>query len=136
MTTPPATEKRTVTENLHGDTIVDPYRWLEDDSEEVRSWIEKQNEYADTVLSASFRDELQSRIESLARITDYSSITARDDYYFQRIEPANADQPKLCMRANPEADPIDLVDPNEWNTAEEQSLDWYVPSPDGELIAY
>ncbi|MFB6253253.1 MAG: prolyl oligopeptidase family protein [Halobacteriaceae archaeon] len=136
MTTPPATEKRAVTENLHGNTIVDPYRWLENDSEEVRSWIEKQNEYADTFLSASFSDELESRMESLARITDYSSITARDDYYFQRIEPPDADQAKLCMRANPEADPIDLVDPNEWDTAEEQSLDWYVPSPDGEFIAY
>ena len=40
---PPAT-KRPVSETLHGVTVIDDYRWLEDDaSHEVKAWVREQN---------------------------------------------------------------------------------------------
>jgi len=52
--TSPATRVEPVTEELHGHTIVDPYRWLEDDeSPETRAWVDAQNAYTRRVLDAS-----------------------------------------------------------------------------------
>ena len=40
---PPAA-KRPVTETLHGVTIVDDYRWMEDDSApDVKAWVREEN---------------------------------------------------------------------------------------------
>ena len=37
---PPETRRDSVTENMHGVTIADPYRWLENlDSPETRFWV-------------------------------------------------------------------------------------------------
>ena len=42
-----------VAETLHGITLNDPYRWLEDqDSPDTRAWIKAQNEYSASVLGA------------------------------------------------------------------------------------
>lgn len=53
---PPAPETRRehVVDTLHGAAVEDPYRWLEDqNSDEVRRWIEAQNAYAEAVLGDS-----------------------------------------------------------------------------------
>src|SRR5262245_33355477 len=48
---PPQTRVDNVTETLHGVTITDPYRWLEDqNSAETRAWINAQNEYTASLL--------------------------------------------------------------------------------------
>ena len=50
---PPETPRRIVQDTLHGDTIDDPYRWLEPleaESPEVREWTEAQNLHTRAVL--------------------------------------------------------------------------------------
>src|SRR5215471_18877797 len=43
---PPATRVDNVSEAIHGVTITDPYRWLEDqNSPETRAWIEAEDRY-------------------------------------------------------------------------------------------
>ena len=50
-TAPPTTHRGDVQETLHGVTISDPYRWLEDqESPETRAWITQQNEYTHKLL--------------------------------------------------------------------------------------
>lgn len=56
----PETKRIDVTEQYFGQTIVDPYRWLENSNPEdgaVRSWIEAQNAvtrpYLDTLLDVT-----------------------------------------------------------------------------------
>ena len=48
----PKTRVQSVTETIHGVTITDPYRWLEDqDSPETRAWIESQMGHTQAVLA-------------------------------------------------------------------------------------
>ena len=43
MAPPPRADVEPVTEILHGISVTDPYRWLEDqDSPRTRGWIEEQ----------------------------------------------------------------------------------------------
>src|SRR5438876_11254913 len=67
---PPKTRVDNVTETLHGVTIVDPYRWLEDqDSPETRAWIDEQNRFTQTVSgSLRGRDAIDNRLEHMVRI--------------------------------------------------------------------
>src|SRR5437762_13126702 len=62
---PPATRKVPVTETLHGVTITDPYRWVEDqDSPDTRQWIDEQNAYTHPVI-----DKLRGRDASSERLS-------------------------------------------------------------------
>ena len=50
--TPPQTRRDDVVEVLHGHSIADPYRWLEDpDSDETRDWVARQNAHAEAVFA-------------------------------------------------------------------------------------
>ncbi|MFB6197909.1 MAG: hypothetical protein ABEI52_06530 [Halobacteriaceae archaeon] len=73
MAGPPETERREVMDELHGNEITDPYRWLEESTDEVEEWIEAQNEYADEFLETETSSCLRPRFEELARVTDYGS---------------------------------------------------------------
>jgi prolyl oligopeptidase len=134
METPPATERRVVTDVLHGDEISDPYRWLEETDEEVDEWIDRQNEYTDNHLYSELRDALHPRFEPLAQVATYYPIHVRGDQYFQRVEAPDEDHPVLYVSGSPGGDRRTLVDPNDWN--DNRSLPWYVPSIDGAHVAY
>ncbi|WP_158056364.1 prolyl oligopeptidase family serine peptidase [Halorussus halophilus] len=134
MPEPPETERREVVETLHGEEIRDPYRWLEDDTDEVTAWVERQNEYADKFLENDARESLESRFRSLADVPNHGVVVPRSAGYFQRVERADDDRARLLVRPEIDAEPRVLVDPNEWDDA--SSLDWFYPSPDGSLVAY
>src|SRR5918998_1708666 len=67
---PPKTRTDNVTETLHGTTITDPYRWLEDkDSAETRAWLKAQNEYTDSLLGAfPGKERIRQRLTELLKI--------------------------------------------------------------------
>ncbi|UPW00234.1 prolyl oligopeptidase family serine peptidase [Halorussus gelatinilyticus] len=134
MSDPPETDRREVVEEVHGEEIRDPYRWLEEDTEEVRAWVERQNDYADDHLRGAVRDALEPRFEARAEVQSYGVVTPCERGYFQTVEAADEDHPKLCFRPELDAEPTVLADPNEW--PETDSLDWFVPSSDGALVAY
>jgi prolyl oligopeptidase len=134
MPDPPETKRREVVEELHGEEIRDPYRWLETDTDEVRSWVERQNEYADELLRVEAREDLEPRMEERAEVPGYGVVTPRERGYFQQVEAAEDDHSRLTVRSDLDAEPTVLADPNEW--ADGESLDWFEPSPDGSLVAY
>ncbi|MGH9523555.1 MAG: hypothetical protein ACRD3E_13595, partial [Terriglobales bacterium] len=71
---PPETKKVEVNDTLHGVTVTDPYRWLEDqNSPETRKWIDEQNEYTHSIIDHyPGRDELKQQISALLRIDTIS----------------------------------------------------------------
>src|SRR5688572_7107858 len=65
-TTVPTTRVAPVSETLHGETFEDPYRWLEDESAEMRAWTEAQNAYSAATLGAlPGRSALRERLTEL-----------------------------------------------------------------------
>ncbi|UVE49894.1 prolyl oligopeptidase family serine peptidase [Haloferax larsenii] len=137
MDSPPQTDRRETGYTLHGDDIDDPYLWLEESDDDVAAWTAAQNEYADEYLhSLDVRESLRPRFEELARTTTYMAVKPRPNGYFQRVRDADADHPVLTFRPDVAADRRVLVDPNEMSDDGSVSVDWYVPNPDGTLVAY
>lgn len=134
MTDSPTTERDPVTEALHGETIEDPYRWLEGDGDRVADWERRQNEYTDSVIQTDRRESLEPAFEELGWHESYFLPTVRGGRYFQRIEPAEAEQPRLTVRSEPDGDPRTLVDPTDLD--ETVSLQWFEPNWDGTLVVY
>jgi len=146
MSDPPATAREVVTETLHGESIDDPYRWLEGDAggaappvdaagdDPVAAWERRQNEHTDAVVDGDRRADLRPRYEALAERTTYLPTRVAGGRYFQRVEPAGAEQPRLTVREGRDEEPRTLVDPAE--RGDTTALSWFVPSPDGRRVAY
>ena len=50
QTSPPAARVEAVTDTYYGTTIVDPYRWMEEDSIALLDWMRAQDAYTCAVL--------------------------------------------------------------------------------------
>ncbi|WP_246310350.1 prolyl oligopeptidase family serine peptidase [Halorarum halophilum] len=132
---PPETPRRPVTETPHGEEVADPYRWLEEDTDEVAAWVDAQNEYADGFLGGDTSDALRPRFEDLARVTDYGAVTVRGGRYFGTVEGPDEDHGVLYVRESFDGEPRALVDPNAFD-GEAASMNWFVVGPDGDRVAY
>src|SRR5258707_15404860 len=89
LSAPPATEKKPVSEALHGETFVDNYRWLESGkSPETRAWIAAQSAYTDRYLSQiAKRPEIVAQLTELQRVDTTGMPTERSGrfYYMKRL---------------------------------------------------
>ena len=135
---PPVTRTDSVSDDLHGVKVPDPYRWLEDSgSDEVRRWVEKQNGYTRALLDARpGRDALRSRLSKLLSIGTLSAPTPRGGRYFYTRREGTENQPILYVRDGLKGKDRVLVDPNGLSADGTAALDWWYPSQDGALVAY
>jgi protease II len=112
------TKRRNDEYELHGETIADPYRWLEGNGEDVEAWVAEQNEYADGFLSGiPFRDDLGSRLEEVVRTTEYEAVVPRPDGYFGRVRGPDEDHSVLYVRETLDDERRELLDPNDLSDA-------------------
>ena len=63
----PQTKKQDLVENLHGQDVPDPYRWMEDDaSGELDAWVGMQNAITRSTLDAyPGRERIRERLAAL-----------------------------------------------------------------------
>lgn len=140
MTDPAYPPTRTVdaVEVLHGESIPDPYRWLEDGADpDTRAWTERQNALTeDWLAGVPARDAIRRRLDQLLAIGALSVPTpARGRYFYQRRE-GRQNQPVLYVRDGVAGEDRAAIDPNALDPAGTTALDWYFPSDDGGLLAY
>jgi prolyl oligopeptidase len=135
---PPVARVDVVKETYFGETVEDPYRWMENDRD--RDWLpflKAQNEYTRAVLDKLPRREaLLKRIEQLSGDTVQTNVLQRagGKLFFQQ-RPIGADNFKLFVREDGR-DRL-LVDPTKLSTgASHYSLDWWRASPDGTHVVY
>jgi prolyl oligopeptidase len=127
-----------VVERLHGVTIADPYRWLEDaSSTATRAWCEAQARHTRSVLEAvPFRDRLRARLTALFAIGVLTPPAVRRGRYFYLRREGDQQQPILYLREGRRGGDRVLIDAARLSPDGATALDWYYPSPDGRLLAY
>jgi prolyl oligopeptidase len=141
LAAPPPAPKRPVTDTYHGVAVADDYRWLEDgQSKEVQAWSDAQNAHARSVLDhlpgvVPLRERL-TRILA-AKTTGHGGLAARGGAVFALRRQPPRQQSFLVVLPAPDrpADARVLLDPNELDKKGATTIDWFVPSPDGKLVA-
>ena len=136
---PPATERQDVTEVFFGQSVTDPYRWLENWREgKAADWLKAQDTYTRSALtSIPGREKFLTRVKAL----DTASTRVRSaqvwggKVFYLKTDP-NADNLKLYVKAGNTPERL-LLDP-ELLTKDgvHYSIDYFQPSLDGALVAY
>jgi prolyl oligopeptidase len=138
MTPPPRSAVEPVTELLHGVSVTDPYRWLEDqDSPSTRAWIEEQSRYARSCLdSIAGRERIRARIREFLAVETYDSLQIAGGRYFFRKRLPDQEQPCIYVREGADGQDRLLINPLERGTGKYTSVKPFRVSPDGRLLLY
>jgi prolyl oligopeptidase len=135
---PPPTVAKPVTEELHGATLTDPYRWLEDqDSPETRAWIAGQMKYTEDYLSqVKIRPQIVDDLTKLERVESYSIPIERGGNYFFKKRLADENQGSIYVRRGLHGQDERLVDATKLSTDQNTSVQINDVSNDGKLLVY
>src|SRR3954451_6937430 len=139
---PIPTRTETVVEKIHGVEVSDPYRWLENgDAAEVTAWTDKQNAVMRKALDGvPGRKWIEDRLWKLHEIGSLGVPVAKGKgkatRYFYTRRTGKQNQPVLYVRDSVDGKDRVLVDVNALQADGTLSLDWWVPSEDGKLVAY
>jgi len=142
MTAPPYPETRRgdTVETLFGETIADPYRWLENDvrnDAEVAEWVERQNAVTDAYLAQlPARAWFRRRIGELYDYERFSVPVSRGDRYFYTRNSGLQNQSPLYVREGLSGEQRLLIDPNAWAADAATALSDWRASPDGSKVLY
>jgi prolyl oligopeptidase len=137
----PEAPRRPVVDTYHGAEVTDNYRWLEaTDTPAVEAWVAQQN-----ALTRSQLDKQPNRgaiRAELGELLGKAPTTRRELHYaagklFAMKSQPPANQPRLVVLTDPAdtASEKTIVDPNVLNPKGTTTIDWYVPSLDGKLVA-
>ncbi|MHC4993693.1 MAG: prolyl oligopeptidase family serine peptidase [Planctomycetota bacterium] len=136
----PQTLRTDHTDTLHGTTVADPYRWLEDDarnSERVAGWVEAQNRVTFGYLhNLPRRDEIQKRLTELWNYPKQSTPFKEGGRYYFYKNDGLQNQYVLYTTDHPDNPPTLLIDPNTWSADGATALGSTEASPDGRFLAY
>ena len=140
---PPAAPSVPATDVLHGVSVQDPYRNLENLADPTtRQWLLAQGEYAAAALARiDVRAELARRIEELSRATGDAVRGVRrmpNGRLYYLIRKAGEPQFKLAMRDGLAGPERVLVDPQALMraTGVPHAINHFSPSWDGRTLAY
>jgi prolyl oligopeptidase len=132
-----------VVEELHGVTVSDPYRYLEDVKRpDVRAWMEDQSTATAKLLATiDGRDALLARLNEVTaaagdRIADVWRMPGERYYYLKRARSER--QYKLVMRQGLGGTERTLVDPEVESRAHgvPHAVNFFAPSWDGRYVAF
>ena len=134
----PTTRVATVTDTVHGQRIVDPYRWLEDEtSPEVQAWMTAQDDYARGVLGkAPHHDAWVERLKQVFYFDAISAPIHRGGRYFYSRKHADKEKTIVYWKQGEAGAEQVLFDPNQWSTDGSKGLGVTAASWDGRYVAY
>src|ERR1700760_2309100 len=135
---PPVTRKDSAVDVLHGVSILDPYRWLEDqDSAETRAWLEAENRCTEAALrSVPGRAQITNRLSELQKTDAYGTpLQRKDDYFFDK-RAAGQDLYVICRRHGRHGADEGLLDPQGMSADHSTSVVLSGVSADAATVAY
>jgi prolyl oligopeptidase len=138
---PPVARVQPVRETFFGQTVVDPYRWMEDPKDkDWQPFMRGQDAHARQVLGGiAGRDALKQRIAALSGGTAVAyRVQSEGGRLFYEVRPAGADNFKLAVRQGQGGAERVLIDPTtmKGEGGVHVSLDWWRASPDGRHVVY
>jgi len=127
-------------DDYHGETIADPYRWLENtNAPETAAWIAAQNALTQSVLAGAGADERAAFAELLTTLADYPRYGVpfeRGGRWFQFRNSGLQDQPVLFAMDSPDDEGRLLLDPNKLSEDGTVAVSGISVTSDGTLLAY
>ncbi|MCA8989997.1 MAG: S9 family peptidase, partial [Planctomycetaceae bacterium] len=127
-------------DDYHGTTVQDPYRWLEEDvreSKRVEEWVEAENK-----VTFSYLEKIPARErikQEMTKLWDYAKYSAPfkkgGRYYFEKNDGLQ-NQSVLYMMDQLDSEPEVLIDPNSWSEDGTVALSGMAFSDDGKYLAY
>ncbi|MEM0991716.1 MAG: prolyl oligopeptidase family serine peptidase [Bacteroidota bacterium] len=133
----PTTDTITHTDEYHGKSIQDPYRWLEDDrSEATGEWVKAENKatfgYLDQI---PYRNKIKERLTELWDYEKYSAPFQEGDYTYFYKNDGLQNQSVLYRQKGDGAAEV-FLDPNTFSEDGTTSLAGMSFTKDGSLAAY
>lgn len=126
-----------VADNLHGTLVADPYRWLEDASDDrTREWVEQQNVLMENErVTWTRRDQFAKRVDQLLQSGSVSPPYYRGERtFFTRRNPGQQFA-VLYVREGQGSERV-LIDPMALDPSGLTTLDSWQPSKEGDRLAY
>ena len=133
----PKTNKIDIADTYFGNTINDPYRWLENDrSAETKAWVEAENKVTQNYLNRiPFRSAIKSRLETLWNYEKYTAPFKEGDYtYFYKND--GLQNQYVLYRQKDNTKPEVFLDPNTFSKDATTSLAGIEFTKDGSMAAY
>ncbi|MGV3510809.1 MAG: prolyl oligopeptidase family serine peptidase [Novosphingobium sp.] len=136
----PATRSDALVEQIFGQRVSDPYRWLEADPRsdgDVARWVAQQNVFSGDYLArlpgrAGFAD----RIRTLFDFERYGLPRKAGRSYFYSRNSGLQNQSSLWVRKGVGGQQRLLIDPNSWSADGSLALAQWEPSPSGRYVAF
>ena len=134
----PPTRRVTQSDDYHGTSVPDPYRWLEDDmAPEVEDWVKAQNQVTNQYLSGiPYRQKIGSRLSELMNYARYSSPFRAGDYYFFYKNEGLQNQPVIYFQKGLDGEAEVFLDPNEVSEQGTVAITLLSFSADNKYVAY
>lgn len=135
---PPA-RIESVTDGRLGVTFADPYRWLEENTQEVRDWQVAQAKLADDYVQAwphfaNLRRQMQRYVSSSNSSIEAPRSYAKGKWYLLKSKTQIVEVPDLSAGSASKARVI--VDLTLLGLGGTAVITWFVPSPDATVIAF
>jgi len=137
----PESRRRDFAETLHGRTIADPYRWLEDpDSDETRDWVSRQNLFTEQVFAGiGERAWFTALMNKIVRRPRAGVPVKRGGKYFVSRNDGSLNQDQWFV-----ADTLEdlraggrlIIDPNLLSEDGTTSIRGFTVSKDGRYLCY
>ncbi|HEY2780298.1 MAG TPA: prolyl oligopeptidase family serine peptidase [Steroidobacteraceae bacterium] len=136
----PVARVEVVKDTYFGETLSDPYRWMENSKDpDWLPYLKGQNDHTRAIIDAlPGRAALLKRIEQLSgEAVATSRVQRAGGMTFIQQRPLGADNFKLFVRQGASGPDRVLVDPTAMSSAKSHmSLDWWRASPDGKYVVY
>ena len=134
----PVAQKGNVVDDYHGTKVPDPYRWMEAlDSKDVADWVAASNQVTEPYLKAlPLREHFNKRLTELWNYPRIGLPIVEGGRLFYSRNTGLQKQSPVYMRANADAPPELVIDPNEISEDGKLSVSQWQPSPDAKLLAY
>jgi prolyl oligopeptidase len=133
----PETKKVDTVDVYFGESVADPYRWLEDDlSDETAAWVKAQNEVTFGFLNQiPYRDQIRQRLE---QVWNYERISApfKEAGYTYFYKNDGLQNQSVLYRKDENGNEEVFLDPNTFSADGSTSLSGLSFSKDGFLVAY